>query len=149
MDSLTLKVWIVGCAALAVKMWANTIVQSYARVKYNAFDIPEDASRLGDFYRKDLKYSETKHFLDERGAACWRNDLENIPLFLFLSLGYVLIGGFWKWLVGYFLVFIIARISHTVCFVRAAQPWRSFSFDVGFIATIVLTVHILILALGS
>lgn len=148
MSTIALKIWVVGAAILAVKMWANTIVQSIARVKYNAFDIPEDAEKLGSFYKKDLKFAEKKHFLDERGAACWRNDLENIPLFLLLALGFVLIGGSGKWLIGYFSIFIIARISHTVCFLKAAQPWRSFSFDLGFIATIALTIHSVCLALS-
>lgn len=141
MVSLQLKIWVVGCSILAIKMWANTLVQGISRIKYNAFDIPEDATKLGAFYKKDLNYSETKHFLDERGAACWRNDLENIPLFLLLSLGYVLIGGNYKWLLGYFSIFIIARISHTVCYFRQAQPWRSFSFDLGFITSIILMIH--------
>lgn len=144
-DSLALKIWLAGCSSLAFKMWANTIIQSIARVKHNAFDIPEDAEKLGNFYKMDLNYSPTKHFIDERGAACWRNDLENIPLFLFLTLGYVLIGGGYQWLLGYFCVFILARISHTACFVMQAQPWRSFSFDVGFIATIALSIHNLVL----
>lgn len=141
MISLQLKIWIVGCSILAIKMWANTLVQGLSRIKYNAFDIPEDATKLGAFYKKDLHYSKTKHFLDERGAACWRNDLENIPLFLFLSLAYVLIGGNYKWLLGYFVIFIIARISHTVCYFMRAQPWRSFSFDLGFITSIILCIH--------
>lgn len=141
MNSLELKIWVVGCSVLAIKMWANTLIQGISRIKYNAFDIPEDASKLGAFYKKDLNYSQTKHFLDERGAACWRNDLENIPLFLFLSLAFVLINGSYQWLVCYFSIFIIARISHTVCYFMRAQPWRSFSFDLGFITTIILTIH--------
>lgn len=148
MTTVALKIWVVGTAILALKMWANTIIQSIARVRYNAFDIPEDAEKLGAFYKKDLKYSEKKHFLDERGAACWRNDLENIPLFLLLTLGFVLMEGSPAWLIGYFVIFTLARISHTACFVLGAQPWRSFSFDIGFIATIALTIHNVYLALS-
>jgi len=79
----------------------------------------------------------------------WRNDLENIPIFLFLGLIYVLAGGPAGPAAIYFTVFTVARILHTITYLRGMQPWRTISYTVGGLATLALAIHVLILAFGS
>lgn len=66
-----------------------------------------------------------------RAGRCWQNDLENIPLYLFVSLAYVLAGGPELWACVLFGVYTAARVSHTLCYMLALQPWRVISFATG------------------
>jgi len=45
----------------------------------------------------------------KRAAMAWRNDLENIPIFLFLGLIYVTLGCSPEGAYIYFTIFIVAR----------------------------------------
>lgn len=114
MSEVTLKFWIVCTFILALKMWANSAVQAIARFKYKTFVNPEDAKFFGAMLKTDMSVQSVEHPLVQRATLCWRNDLENIPLFMVLSLGYVLIGGSEIWALVYFSVFVFARVLHTI-----------------------------------
>ena len=83
----------------------------------------------------------------KRAAAAWRNDLENIPIFLFLGLIYVTLG---CWPAGafiYFSIFAVARILHTIVYLRGLQPARTIFYAIGITICVILSVHILIAVL--
>ncbi len=83
----------------------------------------------------------------KRAAAAWRNDLENIPIFLFLGLIYVTLG---CWPAGafiYFTIFAVARILHTIVYLRGLQPARTIFYAIGLAICVILSVHILIAVL--
>jgi len=147
MSEVTLKFWIVCTFILAVKMWANSMVQVYARFKYKSFVNPEDAKYFGAMFKTEMSVQPVDHPLAQRAAFCWRNDLENIPLFMFLSLGYALIGGSEFWALVYFTVFVFARILHTIFYISMTQPWRTLAYELGAFATLVMAVHTVYLAL--
>jgi uncharacterized MAPEG superfamily protein len=63
-----------------------------------------------------------------RAGRCWQNDLENIPLYLFISLGYVIAGGPPFWAAILFGTYTVARVAHTICYLRALQPWRLIAY---------------------
>ena len=80
-------------------------------------------------------------------AAVWRNDLENIPLFLVIALGFVLAGGTNVWLRIYCGVFVVARVAHTLFYAWPRQPYRNIAYQTGLIGTAALVVHLLTLVL--
>ena len=79
-----------------------------------------------------------------------RNAEAVIYPFLILGLVYVLAGGHYLTSVIIFAVFVIARILHSVFYVRGGQPWRTISFTVSGLATLALMVALVIrlVALG-
>jgi uncharacterized membrane protein YecN with MAPEG domain len=147
MSEVTLKFWIVCSFILALKMWANSAIQAYARFKYKTFVNPEDAKAFGAMLKTEMLVQPVEHPLVQRAAFCWRNDLENIPLFMILSLGYALIGGNEIWASVYFSVFVFARVLHTIFYISMAQPWRTLAYELGAFATLVMAIHALYLAL--
>jgi hypothetical protein len=44
----------------------------------------------------------------------------------------------------YCLVFMAARIIHTICYINSIQPWRTAAFMVGAIAMVALIIHLFI-----
>ena len=71
---------------LFFKMFAISAVQGLARVSTNTFVTPEDAR----FFGASIAPDELP--IVKRAAMAWRNDLENIPIFLFLAMIYVTLG---------------------------------------------------------
>src|SRR5579864_2323388 len=73
-----------------------------------------------------------------------RNAEANIYPFLILGLIYVLAGGPYLPAVTIFTVFTLARILHSIFYVRGGQPWRTISFTVGGIATLALMIALVV-----
>jgi uncharacterized MAPEG superfamily protein len=142
LDVLAFRYWLVALLVLFVKMYANSVVQAVARLRHRAFAWPEDAGlvRGGEVVARDPE-------LVERASRCWRNDLENIPIFLFLGLGYVLCGGTPWWAAIYFTAFTVARIAHTTFYLCALQPHRNLAYQVGVLVCFALAIQILVLLL--
>ncbi len=127
---------------LFFKMFANSLVQGRARTGTKTFVTPEDAQFFGAAAPAADELPIVK-----RAAACWRNDLENIPIFLFLGMIYVTLG---CWPAGafiYFTIFAVARILHTVVYLRGLQPARTIFYAIGLIICFILSIHILIAVL--
>jgi uncharacterized membrane protein YecN with MAPEG domain len=125
--------------ALFLKMFSTSAVQASGRIGTNTFVNPEDAR----FYGKTEPAAEEAPLV-RRAQAVWRNDLENIPIFLFLGLVYVLAR---CWPVGaviYFSSFVVARIFHAVFYFKAMQPWRNISYDVGIVICFVISAHVVL-----
>jgi uncharacterized MAPEG superfamily protein len=140
-----LKLWLLCTIVLALKMWANALVQAYARFRYRQFVNPEDASLVGQLMGKPRPPATQEHPLVQRAERCWRNDLENIPMFLLVALGYGLLGGSAGWGAVYLGTFAIARTAHTLFYLVGLQPWRFLAYLVGVGATGALAVHSLAL----
>jgi len=121
---------------LALKMFAIAIVQGRARVSAGIFVNPEDART---FHAKEAPEEAP---MVQRAARAWRNDLENIPIFLILAWIYVTAGLSSTAFVVYCLVFMAARIAHTICYIGAIQPWRTIAFTIGAIATVAMMVQL-------
>ena len=123
---------------LFFKMFANSIVQGLGRINANAFVTPEDAR----FFAHAPPVPDEVPLV-KRAAMCWRNDLENIPIFLFLGLIYVTLGCWPEGVYIYFTIFVIARILHTIAFLNGLQPWRTIFFTIGMIICVTLAIQIL------
>lgn len=138
-----LKLWLLCTIFLAAKMWANALVQAYARFRYRQFVNPEDARLVWQLMGEPCLPNTQEHLLVQRGDRCWRNDLENIPMFLLIALGYGLLEGS----AAYLGIFAIARIAHTLFYLAGLQPWRFLSYLLGVGATGAVAVHSLTLIL--
>ena len=141
MNEMLLKYWILTTGFLAVKMWANSIVQVFCRFKYRAFVNEEDAQQFGAILKTQLIPVKAEHPMVERAALCWRNDLENIPLFLIIALGYVLVGGDTTIGLVYFTIYSLSRALHTIFYLNRLQPWRTIAYQVSSITMVVMLVH--------
>jgi len=118
-------------------MSAISVVQGVARTREKKFVNPEDARTLhGDAVADEVATVQ-------RAARAWRNDLENIPIFLILAWIYVSAGLSTTPFVIYCAVFVAARILHTICYLNAIQPLRTISYTVGALAMLGLIVNLI------
>ena len=133
-----LRMYAITAIVLALKMSAIAVVQGRSRTGAGAFINPEDATAFGGA----AVAQEPEMVL--RAARAWRNDLENIPIFLILAWIYVAANLSGSAFVIYCLVFMVARIAHTFCYINSIQPWRTASFVLGAVATLALIIHLLV-----
>lgn len=133
-----LRMYAITAIVLALKMSAIAFVQGRARTGAGVFLNPEDAATFGG------KAVPEEPEIVQRAARAWRNDLENIPIFLILAWIYVAAGLSAGAFVIYCLVFMAARIAHTICYINSIQPWRTVAFTIGTIAMVALIVHLFI-----
>lgn len=144
LDVLAFRYWLLSLVVLFFKMAAISLVQASGRMRNDAFAWPEDARVFGRGSAPATREPE----IVERATRCWRNDLENIPIFLFLGLGYVLSGGVPWWAAVYFGLFTAARIAHTFFYLRGRQPHRNIAYMIGLLVCVALAVHLIVLLLA-
>jgi uncharacterized membrane protein YecN with MAPEG domain len=133
-----LRVYAITAIVLALKMSAIAFVQGRARTSTGTFLNPEDASTFGG------KAVTEEPEAVQRAARAWRNDLENIPIFLILSWIYVSAGLALLPFIIYCSVFMAARIAHTICYINSLQPWRTAAFTLGALTMMALIIHLFI-----
>jgi uncharacterized MAPEG superfamily protein len=134
-----LRMYAITAVVLGFKMFFNSLAQGKGRVSTSIFTNPEDARLFGG----KLEAQEAPAV--QRASAVWRNDLENIPFFLIIAGIYVMATGLSSEAFEiYCVVFIIARIFHTICYLNSLQPWRTIAFVVGAGAMFALMIHLLI-----
>jgi glutathione S-transferase len=132
-----MKLYALVTIILFFKMSAISIVQGVARTRANAFAIPEEAKLFGGTaVREEVP-------MVQRASRAWGNDLENIPIFLFLALIHTLSSSSLGLAPIYFTVFVIARIAHTFFYLNAMQPWRTIAYTIGALATLALAINII------
>ena len=100
--------------------------------------IPEDA-RMVKGEVKDVVPVELQRVLNAH-----RNALENIPTFMALSIMYVLTGASATMVWALMGTFALARWSHSFCYIKGLQPWRSASYGVGTLAMAIMMVNLVI-----
>ncbi|HJU10153.1 MAG TPA: MAPEG family protein [Candidatus Binataceae bacterium] len=135
---MLLRMYAITTIVLALKMAAISIVQGRARVGAGVFTNPEDAKAFGG------RQAPAEVPMVERASRAWRNDLENIPIFLILGWIYVTAALSALAFIIYCSIFMAARIIHTFCYLNAIQPGRTIAYTVGALVTLALMVHIFI-----
>jgi uncharacterized MAPEG superfamily protein len=135
---MLLRMYAITAIVLALKMAAISIAQGRARLSAGVFTNPEDAKSFG----AQLASAEAPAV--DRASKAWRNDLENIPIFLIIAWIYVYAGLSASAFVIYCIVFMIARIAHTICYLNAIQPWRTVAFTVGALTMLVIMVQLFV-----
>lgn len=120
-------------AYLFLKMFLNSGLQGYARFRGLGFKYPEDQA-----FKKSIAPNEKLADLEFRATAAWRNDLENIPMFVVAALCGLLAG------VPLFAYQVLLtaycgfRTLHTLTLITGKQPWRFIGYAGGISVTGVL-----------
>ena len=127
---------------LFFKMFATVLVQAYGRFRSTSFDNPEDSAIVTKIFGKQ-NVDSIDDDLPRRAQNILRNDGENIPIFLFLAMTYVQLDCWETGTLIYFPLFVLARIFHTVAYIRAIQPLRNIVYLVGIGVGFILSSHII------
>jgi uncharacterized MAPEG superfamily protein len=138
--------WVLLCAVLLIKSVLQSVFQVWVRIRYQLYATGEDKKLFYRFRKRgenDLAKGEEKL---TRYAKLWQNDLESIPYFLLIALGFTLLNGDADWGLVYFSVFAVTRSVYSVCYIKGLQPWRAMSWDIGLITMLCLTIHSICLA---
>jgi uncharacterized MAPEG superfamily protein len=78
-----------------------------------------------------------------RSRRALANLQETLPIFLTLAILCIIYDAqTWLSLAGATL-FLLARIAHLICYLRALSPWRSYSFGVSLIGLILMAIPLL------
>jgi uncharacterized MAPEG superfamily protein len=125
--------------ALFLKTTLTSVLQVVSRVRAGTFLIPEDAALM----RKKPVAAEAAFV--QRCANVWRNDVENLPLFLILALTYVLLGASLESARVLFAAYVLLRYLHTAVYLRGLQPWRALLYLSGMAVCWVIAVRIVLL----
>lgn len=133
-----LQMYALTTIVLALKMVAVSVAQGRARTKAGLFANPEDAKSFGG-QPVDLEPPMVR-----RAARAWLNDLENIPIFLILAWIYVAAGLSAGIFTIYCIVFVLARIVHTISYLNAIQPMRTIAYTIGGITTLALMINLFV-----
>jgi len=133
-----LKMYAITAIVLTFKMVAISLAQGRARVATGIFVNPEDATTFSGTTAAEEAPAV------QRAARAWRNDLENIPIFLILAWIYVAAGLSLGAFVLYCVIFMACRILHTIFYLNSVQPLRTISFTVGALTMLALIIHLVI-----
>ncbi len=130
------QVFALTASALWLKMFATAGVQAVVRLRSKRFARPEDAQAFGG------AVDAPDHPTAVLGQAALRNDVENIPTFLCLLLGFVLLGPTPIQVGAHGALFVLARCVHTAAYLRPTQPLRNRAYVAGVAVTFSLVGHI-------
>jgi glutathione S-transferase len=133
-----LRIYALTAIVLALKMSAISVAQGRARTAAKVFVIPEDAKMF------DGTVANEEVPAVRRASKAWLNDLENIPMFLILALIYAIAGLSTMAFLIYCVMFTLARILHTIFYLRAVQPARTIAYTVGALVSLALMIHLFV-----
>lgn len=131
MDQQSLCTFVATSAYLFLKMFANSGVQGYARLRSKTPKYREDKMFFGTEHDPARPPSD----LLQRADACWRNDLENIPIFIVAALCGLMAGVPQNLYLPLMLIFCVGRTLHSVSMLLALQPWRFLGYVAGVVST--------------
>jgi uncharacterized MAPEG superfamily protein len=137
-----LPAFAMALTALFLKTTLTSMLQVVARFRSRRFMLPEDAALVG------VRPQAAESVFVQRCAGVWRNDVENLPLFLALALTYVLLGGEAEPARVLFAVYVALRYAHTAIYLRGLQPWRAICYLAGMAVSWLLAVRIVLLVLS-
>lgn len=119
---------------LVVKMVLVGYATSFYRIRDKSFATPEDYALQG------LTPKTAVHEDVERTRRAHRNDLENILPYFGVGLLYALTNPSPTAARIYFIGYAVARVLHSVFYLRQLQPWRTLAFGVAQILMLVMLV---------
>ncbi|MDH0709138.1 MAPEG family protein [Pseudomonas sp. zbq_5] len=125
--SSALQAYALCVVVLFLKMFLVSCYQGYHRLRFVAFTNPEDAA----VFRRIAQAAERPQVI--RAAKVWANDLENIPMFFALGGLAVALEAATLPVLWLSVVFTVARVLHTLAYLRGLQPWRTLFYGIGVI----------------
>jgi uncharacterized MAPEG superfamily protein len=117
---------------LSLNLLALWISSGAKRARVGVAINPEDGARYG------VPVSETDPPEVARHLRAHRNAEATIYPFLVLGVVYVLVGGTARVALPIFAIFVLARLAHSIVYLRALQPWRTITFALSLLAIIAL-----------
>ena len=114
--------FVAALIALFAKTSATSVLQVLSRLRARTFLLPEDARMLG------VKPVSEEAEIVRRFAGVWRNDVENLPMFLALALTYVLAGAPAAGTSLLFGAYVVLRYLHTGAYLAGLQPGRALCY---------------------
>lgn len=138
-----LPAFVMALIALFAKTTLTSLLQVVARLRSRRFLLPEDASLMG------VRPQPSESPFVQRCAGVWRNDMENLPLFLALALTYVLLGASAESAASLFAIYVALRYAHTMIYLRGLQPWRAVCYLAGMTVCWVIAVRIVMMVLAG
>lgn len=125
--SSALQAYALCVVVLFLKTFLVSCYQGYHRLRFVAFTNPEDAA----VFRRIAQAAERPQVI--RAAKVWANDLENIPMFFALGGLAVALEAATLPVLWLSVVFTVARVLHTLAYLRGLQPWRTLFYGIGVI----------------
>jgi uncharacterized MAPEG superfamily protein len=128
--TLAWKLWALSVLVLALKMLVLALLTSRQRLAKRVFASPEDYATQGIAEKAERDPDV------ERYRRAHRNDLENVLPFFVVGAIYAATQpselGAWLCLPG----FALARVLHTVFYLRSAMPHRTLAYGYAYFATL-------------
>jgi len=134
------KIYALTVLALFLKMFVVAGVQGVNRLKHRSFTRPDDA----EFFGKEAPVAAADLPIVQRAQRVLDNDLENIPIFLFLMLAYIQLQGPVVPLMVYASLFVFSRFGHTWFYLKPRQPHRNRMYLLGILIDLILCGHLLV-----
>lgn len=135
--------YVFTCLVLSLNLLMLWVSSGAIRAKGGVAINPEDGARYG------VPVSELDPPVVARLLRAHRNAEATVYPFLLLGLVYVVAGGAAGIAVPIFTIFIVARIAHSIVYLRAMQPWRTIAFAASLLAIFALmaaVLHVLLTA---
>jgi uncharacterized MAPEG superfamily protein len=122
----------ITCIVLCLNLLMLWVSSGAIRAKGGVAINPEDGSRYG------VPVSELDPPTVARLLRAHRNAEATIYPFLLLGLLFVFTGGKAAIAIPIFAIFVVARIVHSIVYLKAMQPWRTIAFAVSLLAVVAL-----------
>ena len=139
----TFLTYAVTSVVLCLNLLALWVASGAVRARCGVAINPEDGER----YR--VRVSELDPPRVARCLRAHRNAEATIYPFLLLGLVYVLAGGNVWIAVPIFALFVMARLAHSIVYLRGVQPWRTITFAISLMATMILMLATLIVLMRA
>jgi prostaglandin-E synthase 1 len=144
--TLQFKLYAICCVILSFQMLVLGAMTAAKRANRQGYLNPEDVA----VSKKDAKFVEGVEHPDvARVIRAHRNMLESLPIFFALGLIFVLAGGSVLGAEICFGAFTVARILHSVVYLKELQPWRTMMFAIGLLSLLGLMVQIVMAVLAA
>ena len=128
----TFFAYVLTCLVLSLNLLMLWVSSGAIRAKAGVAINPEDGARYG------VPVSEFDPPTVARLLRAHRNAEATIYPFLLLGLLFVFTGGKAAIAIPIFAIFVVARIVHSIVYLKAMQPWRTIAFAVSLLAVVAL-----------
>ncbi len=133
----TFLAYVLTCLVLSLNLLLLWVSSGAIRARSGVAINPEDGARYGAQVRESDPPAVARLLRAHHNAEA------TIYPFLLLGLLYVLAGGGAGIAVPIFATFTVARIAHSIVYLRALQPWRTIAFATSLLAIIALMAALL------